>query len=74
MARTNDLIYADECDLKWEALLFGDKDTLASINDAQIQVNSFQGARVVGKSYSYPLQCDPLVAAIVVQNTFEVQV
>jgi hypothetical protein len=73
MARTNDLIYADECDLKWEALLFGDNPTLASINNAQIQANSFKGARVVGKSYSYPLQCDPLVATVV-KNTFEVQV
>jgi hypothetical protein len=72
VARTNDLIYADECDLKWEALLFGDDATLASINDAQIQVSAIKGARVVGRSYSYPLQCDPLVA--VVKNTFEVQV
>lgn len=70
MARTNDVIYADECDLKWEALLFGDDGTLASINDAQIQVSAVKGVRVVGKSYSYPLQFDPLVT----KNTFEVQV
>jgi hypothetical protein len=63
MARIGDYLYEDECDLKWEALLFKQSSgSLATLNTANITVDYTQNARVVTANYSYPLKLDPLLS------------